>query len=76
MDEKLLKSVNRKLRLVNLWLSLYTGITLIGLIFMGFMAFRIITYINNLNNKIDSFNPKANYCQDEEPGLIKDKLCN
>jgi hypothetical protein len=76
MDEKLLKSVNRKLRLINLWLSIYTIITVAGLILITVVAFKIISYINDLDRKIDRLNPKSSYCQDAEPGSIKDKICN
>jgi hypothetical protein len=76
MDEKLLKSVNRKLRLINLWLSIYTIITVAGLILITIVTFKIISYINDLDRKIDRLNPKSSYCQDAEPGSIKDKICN
>lgn len=75
MDEKLLKSVNKKLRLINIWLNIYTAVTIMGLILVAIATFKIISYVNNLNKKIDSINPKTSYCQDVEPGSLKGKIC-
>ncbi len=82
MDEILLKQLVRQLRLLNIWISIFGTLILVTLAILGYFVFKIVTFVNDTNTKIDnittqtkeSFDVKGQVCEsDGVGGFLRDK---
>jgi hypothetical protein len=79
MDEKLIKALTKQMKILNFWVSIYGTIILIILIFLSITLFRVVSYMNNLNKKVESsLDVKSKVCSDQDKisGLLKGRLCD
>jgi hypothetical protein len=71
MDEKAVKKLNRQLRAIKSMLFFFSILMVVSLVILGFLAWKVLTFTNDVNNKIDSFQ------QTTEQNLnFKNQLCN
>lgn len=59
IDEQLLRSVNRQLRAIKLMLSFFFIMLLAMLAILGFVTYKVITFTQDVQSKIDSIEDKA-----------------
>lgn len=71
MDEILLKQLIRQLKIMNFWISVYGALILVVLAVMGYMVYRVVTFVNDTNKKIDSITTQTKESLD-----FKSKVCN
>lgn len=78
MDEKLIKALTRQMRILNFWVTIYGTIILIVLIFLSVTLFRVVSYVNNLNKKVESsLDVKTKICSNDSglANILQDKVC-
>ncbi len=78
MDEKLIKALTRQMRILNFWVTIYGTIILAILIFLSVTLFRAVSYVNNLNKKVESsLDVKTKVCSNQGAigNILKDKIC-
>lgn len=82
MDEILLKQLVRQLRLLNIWISIFGTLILVTLAVLGYFVFKIVTFVNDTNTKINNFTTqtkdtldvKGQVCEsDGIGGFLRDK---
>lgn len=71
MDEVLLKQLIRQLKIMNFWISVYGALILVVLAVMGYMVYRMVTFVNDTNKKIDNITTQTKESLD-----FKSKVCN
>jgi hypothetical protein len=71
MDEVLLKQLIRQLKIMNFWISVYGALILVILAIMGYMVFKVVTFVNDTNKKIDSISQQTKESLD-----FKNKVCS
>ena len=87
MDELLLKQLVRQLRVLNIWISIFGSLILAVLIIVGILVFRVVTFVNDTNKKVETFTQqtkqsldiKSQACDTKSLGnILKDKtsVCN
>ena len=70
MDELLLKQLVRQLKIMNIWISIFGGLILVTLIILGVMVYKVVTFVNDTNAKIDNITS-----QTQETLDFKSKFC-
>ncbi len=70
MDEVLLKQLVRQLKIMNFWISIYGALILVVLAVMGYLVFRVVTFVNDTNKKIDNLTTQTKETLD-----FKSKVC-
>lgn len=70
MDELLLKQLVRQLKIMNIWISIFGGLILVTLIILGVMVYKVVTFVNDTNAKIDTITS-----QTQETLDFKSKFC-
>jgi hypothetical protein len=78
MDEKLIKALTRQMRILNFWVTIYGTIILVVLIFLSVTLFRVVSYVNNLNKKVESsLDVKTKICSNDSglANILQDKVC-
>lgn len=78
MDEKLIKALTRQMRILNFWVTIYGTIILVVLIFLSVTLFRVVSYVNNLNKKVESsLDVKTKICSNDSSlaNILQDKVC-
>lgn len=82
MDEALLKQLVRQMRIMNIWISIFGTLILLVLAVLGYFVFKIVTFVNDTNTKIENFTTqtketldvKGQVCDTDTIGdLLKDK---
>jgi predicted PurR-regulated permease PerM len=59
MDELLIKQLTRQLRLLNIWISFFGIIFLIGFLILGILVYKVVTLTDNVSNKFTSLQQKT-----------------
>jgi predicted PurR-regulated permease PerM len=70
VDDKLLKRINRQLRAIRFMLTFFFLLFIAMLAILGFIAYKVITFTQQVNNKIDSIEQSTTQKLD-----IKSQLC-
>ncbi len=70
MDDKLQKQLVRQLKILNFWITFFGSFILIGLIVIGFLMFRVIFFVRDMNERVNNFQNSASEVLD-----VKSKLC-
>ncbi len=82
MDDALLKQLVRQLRILNIWITIFGSLILAALLILGYFVFKIVTFVNDTNTKIDNFTTqtketldvKGQVCEsDGVGGFLRDK---
>jgi cell division protein FtsL len=71
IDEKLLKRINRQLRTIKVMLGFFTLVTLALLAIWIFIAYKLVTFTHNIDNKVTNIQNTTSQKLD-----IKSQLCN
>jgi predicted PurR-regulated permease PerM len=71
IDEKLLKRINRQLRTIRIMLGFFTLVTLAVLAIWIFIAYKLVTFTHNIDNKVTNIQNSTNQKLD-----IKSQLCS
>lgn len=85
LDDKLLKRINRQLRAIKVMLGFFTLVTLAVLAIWIFIAYKLVTFTQNIDNKVTNIqntttqklDVKSQLCGDTtgSSALVK-QLCN
>lgn len=70
MDEQLAKQMVRQLKILNLWISIFGVLILSALMVLGFFVFKIVTFVNDTNSKIENLT-----VQTKETLDLKSRIC-
>lgn len=71
MDELLLKQLVRQLKIMNVWISVFGTLIVVTLIILGILVFKVVSFVNDTNKKIDTIGTQAKQSLD-----FKQKACN
>ncbi len=71
MDELLLRQLVKQLRILNIWISIFGSLILITLIVLGVLVFKVVTFVNDTNKKVENLTSQTKQSLD-----IKQKACN
>lgn len=71
MDEKLQTQLIKQLKIMNFWITLYGTLLLVVLVFILYMIFQVVTFVQRTNDQInslknsasDSVNVQKNVCK-------------
>lgn len=55
MDDQLAKQLVKQLKILNLWITIFGTLILVTLAVLGYFVFRIVTFVNDTNTKIENF---------------------
>lgn len=70
MDEQLLRKVSRQLRFIQVTLAFFGVLILLTLAATGYIIYKVVTFTNNIENKITTLQDKAT------PNLdLKKQIC-
>ena len=72
MDEKLQKQLVRQLKILNFWITTFGVLFLIALAIIGFMLFKVITFMNDTQNSIRQFQQNTTEKLDVKQQACKD----
>jgi hypothetical protein len=70
-NELLMRQLIRQLKIMNFWISVYGALILVVLAAMGYMVFKVVTFVNDTNKKIDNLTTQTKETLD-----FKSKVCN
>lgn len=70
MDEQLQRQLVRQLKIMNFWITFFGTIILVSLLVMGFLIFKMVTFVRSTEQKITNFQTKTT-----ETLNVKDDLC-
>jgi hypothetical protein len=87
MNDVLLAQLIRQLKIINFWISVFGTLILAVLLVLGYLVFKVVTFVDNTNKKIDSISQqtkesldfKAKLCSTNSVGGFladKTKVCN
>jgi predicted PurR-regulated permease PerM len=82
IDDKLLRRINRQLRGIRIMLTLFFLMLVAMLAIVGFIAYKVVTFTHDVNNKITNIenttsqkiDVKSQLCQDAT-GIVAQQLC-
>lgn len=70
MDELLLKQLIRQLKVLNIWITIFGSLILVVLIVLGVLVFKVVSFVNDTNEKVDNFTQQTQQSLD-----VKQKAC-
>lgn len=70
MDENVAKQLIRQLKIMNLWISIFGTLILAMLLVLGYLVFKVVTFVHDTNDKIETIS-----IQTKESLDFKSKLC-
>jgi predicted PurR-regulated permease PerM len=84
VDDKLLKRINRSLRAIKFMLGFLFLLFLASLAILGFIAYKVVTFTHDVNNKItnienttnQNLDVKQQLCEGTSSNPLTDQLCN
>ena len=84
MDEKLARKINRQLRAIKVMLGFFTLLMVTTLVILGFIAWKVVTFTQSVNNKITNIENstsqkldiKSQLCNGTSSNAITDQFCN
>jgi cell division protein FtsX len=54
MDERLQRQLVRQLRILNVWMTFLSLMVIATLVIMGYVAFKVVTFVHDTTQKIDN----------------------
>lgn len=84
VDDKLLKKINRNLRVIKYMLVFFFLMMATALAILGFIVFKVVTFTNDVNTKItnientttEKLDVKSQLCEGAESNAITNQFCN
>jgi predicted PurR-regulated permease PerM len=84
MDEKVLRKINRQLRAIKIMLGFFSLFILAMLLILGFIAWKVVTFTQDVDNKITNIENttqqkldiKGQLCDGASQNTITDQFCN
>ncbi|MFZ2513729.1 MAG: hypothetical protein WAW63_04705 [Candidatus Saccharimonadales bacterium] len=70
IDDKLASELTRQLKIINFWISLFGSIIVITLLILGFLVFKVVTYVQSTEQKVSDLRQKTVNTLN-----VKDDLC-
>lgn len=70
IDDKLARELTRQLKIINFWISLFGSIIVITLFILGFLIFKVVTYVQSTEQKVSDLRQKTVNTLN-----VKDDLC-
>lgn len=70
IDDKLARELTRQLKIINFWISLFGSIIAITLLILGFLVFKVVTYVQSTEQKVSDLRQKTVNTLN-----VKDDLC-
>jgi hypothetical protein len=71
MDEDLQRQILQQLKVIKFWLSFFGLLLIATLAIMGYLAFRVLAFMHDTTNRIESFQRTA-----QENLNFRDKVCS
>jgi cell division protein FtsX len=71
MDERLQRQLVRQLRILNVWMTFLSLMVIATLVIMGYVAFKVVTFVHDTTQKIDNVQTQVKSNLD-----FKQKLCS
>lgn len=71
MDELLLKQLIRQLKVMNIWISIFGSLILAVLVIMGFLVYKVVTFVNDTNQMVETITTQTKESLD-----FKGKVCS
>jgi predicted PurR-regulated permease PerM len=59
MDEVLIKQLTKQLKLLNIWITIFGVIFIIGFIVIGILIYKVVTLTDNVSNKFNGLQQKT-----------------
>ncbi|MBP7857872.1 hypothetical protein KA016_02315, partial [Candidatus Saccharibacteria bacterium] len=59
IDDKLASELTRQLKIINFWISLFGSIIVITLLILGFLVFKVVTYVQSTEQKVSDLRQKT-----------------
>ena len=59
IDDKLARELTRQLKIINFWISLFGSIIVITLFILGFLIFKVVTYVQSTEQKVTDLRQKT-----------------
>ncbi len=70
MEEVVAKQLTRQLKIINFWISLFGSIIVIVLLVLGFLVFKMVTFVQSTEQKVTDLRNKT-----AQTLNVKDDLC-
>jgi len=70
MNEELTRQLVRQLKIINFWITLFGSLIVITLLLLGFLIFKVVTYVHNTEQKVTELRNKTTQTLN-----VKDDLC-
>jgi predicted PurR-regulated permease PerM len=84
MDEKLARKINRQLRAIKVMLGFFTLLMVTTLVILGFIAWKVVSFTQSVNNKITNIEQttqqkldiKSQLCDNADQNALTSSFCN
>lgn len=70
MSDQVARQVVRQLKIINFWITFFGSIFLIMLIIVGFLVFKVVTFVQSTEQRISDLQEKTT-----QSLTVKDDLC-
>jgi len=70
MDDIVAKQLIRQLKIMNLWISIFGTLILAVLLVLGYLVFKVVTFVHDTNEKIETISTQTRESLD-----FKSKVC-
>lgn len=70
MNEQLTRQLIRQLKIINFWITLFGSIIVITLLILGFLVFKVVTFVHDTQQKVSDLQQKT-----AQTLNVKDDLC-
>lgn len=70
MEEVVAKQLTRQLKIINFWISLFGSIIVIVLLILGFLVFKMVTFVQSTEQKVTDLRNKT-----AQTLNVKDDIC-
>jgi cell division protein FtsL len=74
MNEDLTRQLVRQLKIINFWITLFGSIIVITLLFLGFLVFKVVTYVHATEQKVTDLRNKTTQTLNVKDDLCKNSL--
>ncbi|MGB4800364.1 MAG: hypothetical protein WBP03_02505 [Candidatus Saccharimonadales bacterium] len=74
MNEDLTRQLVRQLKIINFWITLFGSIIVITLLFLGFLVFKVVTYVHNTEQKVTDLRNKTTQTLNVKDDFCKNSL--
>lgn len=74
VNEELTRQLVRQLKIINFWITLFGSLIVITLLFLGFFIFKVVTYVQNTEQKVTELHDKTTQTLNVKDDLCKNSL--